>query len=97
MKQRSDDDIERLQDEVLLFKIVKYKEGYCDCSQGKSPSYSLGDEEEVLVQKAPEMPVNVPTTLADASNVDAGAKVRGGGTEPGSQVGSSSKHHVSDV
>ena len=74
--------MERLQDEVQFFKIIKYRERYRDCAQGKFSRYPLGDEKEVPVQKAPETPADVPAALAGASNVKAGAKV--GGTEPGS-------------
>ena len=93
-KKRADDDMERLQDAVQLFKVMKYKEGYHDGAQDKSPRYPLGDEDEVLVQKTFKIPAKAPAISANTSNMVEGAKVRGGGTEPDSQVESSRELHV---
>ena len=77
-----------LQNDVQLFKVMKYKKGYHDGGQGKLLRYHLGNEDEILVQKTSEMPVEVFAVPADAPSVVAGAKI-GGGIEPDPQAGTS--------
>jgi len=58
VENQADDDIERLQNDVQLFKDMKYKEGYHDGAQGKLVRYPLGNE-EVVVQKTFDMPTKM--------------------------------------
>ena len=47
-KKQASDNMERLQNDVQLFKVMKYKEGHCDGAQDKSLRYPFGNE-EILV------------------------------------------------
>ena len=95
VEKRADDDMERLQDEVQLFKVMNYKKGYRDGALGKSPRYSHGDE-ETLVQKAFEMPFEALAAPGDAPNTTAGTKI-GEGSKLDPQAETYHEHHVSVV
>ena len=50
-KRRADEKMERLEEEVQLYKIMMYQQGYHDGTQGKTLRYPFDDEEQPLAQK----------------------------------------------
>ena len=44
-ERQADEDMERMQKDVRLFNVMKYKKGFCDGAQDKLTSYPLGDKE----------------------------------------------------
>jgi len=63
-KKQADEDVARLQKEVKIFKLMKYRDGYNDGMQGNPLRYPLGvgilradqGSMEVLASHAPPMP-----------------------------------------
>jgi len=95
-EKQADDDMEKLQNDLQLFKVMKYKEGYRDSAQGKSLRYPLGNEEEVLVQKTSKMPAKALAVPVNTPRAVVGATIEEG-AEPNLEAGTSHKHHVGVV
>jgi len=70
---------------------MKYQPGYREPSR-----YPFDDEEQSLAQKSPRRLLKSAAPV-DFPNVATKADVRGEGSEPGSQAGTSFEHHVSDA
>jgi len=47
-KRRANEEMERLPEEVQLYKIMKYQQKYHDSTQGKTLRYPFNDEEQPL-------------------------------------------------
>ena len=55
VERQTDEDAERLQKQVKVFKLLKYQDRYNDERQGKAPRYPL-DIGSSLVEQSPEVP-----------------------------------------
>ena len=85
--------MERLQEEVQLYKVMKYQQGYHDDTQGKTLRYPFDDDEQP--QKTREAPAKKSVALADAPNVATEADIGRKRPKLGSQAGTSLEQHVS--
>ena len=65
--------MEGLQEDVQLYKEMKYQEGYHDGAEGKSPRYPIDDEVQPLVPGSLEVPAEKPVGLTNTA--DAAAEV----------------------
>ena len=54
---RADEEVEKLQEEVQLYKVIKYQQGYHDDALGKTLRYPFDDKEQSPTKKTSKVPV----------------------------------------
>ena len=84
-------EVQGLQEDVQLYKEIKFHEGYRDDAEDKPPRYPFDDEVQPLVPESLE----VPAAPADASDAAEEVAIGGKDFEPSFLPGTSFEPHVS--